>query len=676
MSSFKIALKNIKKSKSDYSVYFFTLIIGVAIFYMFNSIGTQGLMKDVSESGNDKVKMLITLMSAVSVGVAAVLGLLIIYANRFLIKRRKKEFGIYMLLGMGKKKVSKILMGETCIVGTVSLIIGLILGIFGSQLLSIVVAKMFEVDVTKYTFDISGRAVVITLICFAAIFFVVLCFNTKMVKRYKLIDLMNAEKMREKQIIKSTKISLIFFVIAVLMLVGSCIKVGFYGETIGKYEFLGCIIAGTVGIFMLFATFAGFFQKMMEKSGGFYKRGLNAFVVRQFSGNINTSAFSMAVISLLLFVALCLFSSGFSIRTYLNNRLGNATPVDVTMNLATTDAEGFLREMGVPAEDWAGECLMIPVYETPQLTNGDMVAPVMDKAKDTFMHADWTATENIIRLSDYNRLQRLYGRDEIVLEEDEYAIISDFDLLNTLLNPAIESGNTFNIGGRELKSAYDGVVSQYIVMSGLSADMGAAILPDSVVDAPESEMKCIHTVVAADYKVTGKDEKQAVDDMFAEHLGELNDKTASGELGEDETGVMYSTKIKIAKDSVGISVITVFLVLYIGIVFVVACAAIIALKVMSDSLDSVSKFRILSRIGAGEAMRKKAVFVQILMNFMIPLAVAAFAAVFGLSYIKGLLSAIGMVNMGSGIVFTFVIMIVVYGGYFLTTYEGCKKLIK
>ena len=221
MSSFKIALKNIKKSKSDYSVYFFTLIIGVAIFYMFNSIGTQGLMKDVSESGNDKVKMLITLMSAVSVGVAAVLGLLIIYANRFLIKRRKKEFGIYMLLGMGKKKVSKILVGETCIVGTVSLIIGLILGIFGSQLLSIVVAKMFEVDVTKYTFDISGRAVVITLICFAAIFFVVLCFNTKMVKRYKLIDLMNAEKMREKQIIKSTKISLIFFVIAVLMLVGS-----------------------------------------------------------------------------------------------------------------------------------------------------------------------------------------------------------------------------------------------------------------------------------------------------------------------------------------------------------------------------------------------------------------------------------------------------------------------
>jgi putative ABC transport system permease protein len=300
----------------------------------------------------------------------------------------------------------------------------------------------------------------------------------------------------------------------------------------------------------------------------------------------------------------------------------------------------------------------------------------MDKAKDTFMHADWTATENIIRLSDYNRLQRLYGRDEIVLEEDEYAIISDFDLLNTLLNPAIESGNTFNIGGRELKSAYDGVVSQYIVMSGLSADMGAAILPDSVVDAPESEMKCIHTVVAADYKVTGKDEKQAVDDMFAEHLGELNDKTASGELGEDETGVMYSTKIEIAKDSVGISVITVFLVLYIGIVFVVACAAIIALKVMSDSLDSVSKFRILSRIGAGETMRKKAVFVQILMNFMIPLAVAAFAAVFGLSYIKGLLSAIGMVNMGSGIVFTFVIMIVVYGGYFLTTYEGCKKLIK
>ncbi len=676
MNSFKIALKNIKKSRSDYSVYFFTLIIGVAIFYMFNSIGTQGLMEDVSKSGNENVQMLISVMGGVSVGVAVILGMLIIYANGFLIKRRKKEFGIYMLLGMGKKKVSKILISETCVVGFVSLVIGMIAGIFGSQLLSIVVAKMFAVDVTGYTFDISGRAAVITILCFAAIFLVVLIFNTKMVGRYKLIDLMNAEKAREKQIIRNTKLSVVLFILSFAVLTAACIEVGFFGEDMSKNGFIACSMILIVATFVIFASFAGFFQKLMEKRGSFYKKGLNSYIVRQFSGNMNTSAVSMALISLLLFISLCLFSSGFSIRTYLNNRLGNATPVDVTMQISSADAEGFLEEKGVPLNEWAGDYLQIPVYEGDSITISDTVAPVMDKAKETFMHADWTAHENVIKLSDYNRIEKMYGRDELVLGDDQYAMVSDFDLLNTLLNPSMEQGNVLTPGDYQLSPAYKEVCYEFILMSGMSADMGAVIVPDAVVDSESSGLECSSTLVIADYNAETEEGKADIDARLKTALGEISDRASKGELEEGETGVRLSTKTEIKEASVGTSVITVFLVLYIGIVFVVACAAIIALKVMSDSLDSVQKFRILSRIGAGEDMRKKALFVQILMNYLIPLVMAAFTAFFGLRYIKGLISAIGTVNMTSGILFTFIIMVVVYGGYFLTTYEGCKKLVK
>ncbi len=676
MNSFKIALKNIKKSRSDYSVYFFTLIIGVAIFYMFNSIGTQGLMEDVSKSGNENVQMLISVMGGVSVGVAVILGMLIIYANGFLIKRRKKEFGIYMLLGMGKKKVSKILISETCVVGFVSLVIGMIAGIFGSQLLSIVVAKMFAVDVTGYTFDISGRAAVITILCFAAIFLVVLIFNTKMVGRYKLIDLMNAEKAREKQIIRNTKLSVVLFILSFAVLTAACIEVGFFGEDMSKNGFIACSMILIVATFVIFASFAGFFQKLMEKRGSFYKKGLNSYIVRQFSGNMNTSAVSMALISLLLFISLCLFSSGFSIRTYLNNRLGNATPVDVTMQISSENAEGFLEEKGVPLNEWAGDYLQIPVYEGDSITISDTVAPVMDKAKETFMHADWTAHENVIKLSDYNRIEKMYGRDELVLGDDQYAMVSDFDLLNTLLNPSMEQGNVLTPGDYQLSPAYKEVCYEFILMSGMSADMGAVIVPDAVVDSESSGLECSSTLVIADYNAETEEGKADIDARLKTALGEISDRASKGELEEGETGVRLSTKTEIKEASVGTSVITVFLVLYIGIVFVVACAAIIALKVMSDSLDSVQKFRILSRIGAGEDMRKKALFVQILMNYLIPLVMAAFTAFFGLRYIKGLISAIGTVNMTSGILFTFIIMVVVYGGYFLTTYEGCKKLVK
>lgn len=676
MNSFKIALKNIKKSRSDYSVYFFTLIIGVAIFYMFNSIGTQGLMEDVSKSGNENVQMLISVMGGVSVGVAVILGMLIIYANGFLIKRRKKEFGIYMLLGMGKKKVSKILICETCVVGFVSLVIGMIAGIFGSQLLSIVVAKMFAVDVTGYTFDISGRAAVITILCFAAIFLVILIFNTKMVGRYKLIDLMNAEKAREKQIIRNTKLSVVLFILSFAVLTAACIEVGFFGEDMSKNGFIACSLILIVATFVIFASFAGFFQKLMEKRGGFYKKGLNSYIVRQFSGNMNTSAVSMALISLLLFISLCLFSSGFSIRTYLNNRLGNATPVDVTMQISSADPEGFLEEKGVPLNEWAGDYLQIPVYEGDSITISDTVAPVMDKAKETFMYADWTAHENVIKLSDYNRIEKMYGRDELVLGDDQYAMVSDFDLLNTLINPSMEQGNVLTPGDYQLSPAYKEVCYEFILMSGMSADMGAVIVPDAVVDSENSGLECSSTLVIADYNAETEEGKADIDAKLKTALGEISDRASNGELEEGETGVRLSTKTEIKEASVGTSVITVFLVLYIGIVFVVACAAIIALKVMSDSLDSVQKFRILSRIGAGENMRKKALFVQILMNYLIPLVMAAFTAFFGLRYIKGLISAIGTVNMTSGILFTFIIMVIVYGGYFLTTYEGCKKLVK
>ena len=110
---FKLSIRNMKKSFKDYAIYFLTLVLGVAIFYMFNSIDSQQAMLEVSESTRSIIKLMISLLGYVSVFVAVVLGLLIVYANNFLINRRKKEFGIYMTLGMGKRQISKIILFET-----------------------------------------------------------------------------------------------------------------------------------------------------------------------------------------------------------------------------------------------------------------------------------------------------------------------------------------------------------------------------------------------------------------------------------------------------------------------------------------------------------------------------------------------------------------------------------
>ena len=674
MSSFNIALKNIKKSRSDYSVYFFTLIIGVSIFYMFNSIGTQGIMADISRSKSNSITTFVTLIRIVSVGVAVVLGLLMIYANNFLIKRRKKEFGIYMLLGMGTKKVSKILVCETCLVGLVSLAVGLVIGVFGSQFLSILVTRMFEFDVTEYTFVFSMSAFFTTIISFVIIFLVVLAFNTKTVAGYKLIDLINADKKTETKLIRNNILSIVLFVISALVMSVLYIRIGFYGEEISRNEFIASIILGIICTFTLFWSGSGFMQETLSKSKKIYSKGLNSFVIRQFSGNMNTSAVSMAAISLLLFLALCFFSTGFSVRTYLNKRLGNATPVDINAITWTGSAVDVFKEYGLPVEDWAEEYIELPIYESQSLTIADTMGDVISKAKERFRAARWDSPDNVMKISDFNRLERMYEREELQMADDEYIVVSDFDLLNEFTNEAMAQGNVVNIGNRKLSPAYDKVVEEYIVMSGMSANLGVILLPDEVIDDEQSGFNITGYLLSANYKAKGVSETMKTDALIEEKLGIVFDDEANEKAGLDYN--ILSLKNDVQGSSVGTSVIVVFLVLYIGIVFVISCAAILALKILSDSIDSIKKYEILTRIGADSRMRGRALFTQVFLIFSAPLLLAILDTLFAVRYIKGLLRAFGVINMASGIVVTLVIMLIVYGGYFLTTYEGCKKIIK
>lgn len=195
---FKISVKNIRKSFKDYAVYFFTLILGVAVFYVFNAIDSQTVMLDVRKNVYDIIKLMNEMLSGVSVFVSCVLGFLIIYASRFLIKRRNKEFGIYLTLGMSKRKISAILFFETLLIGIVSLVVGLLLGTVLSQFMSILVANLFDADMTKFKFTFSSKACVKTLLYFTIMYLLVMVFNVVNISRCKLIDLLNAGKRQRK----------------------------------------------------------------------------------------------------------------------------------------------------------------------------------------------------------------------------------------------------------------------------------------------------------------------------------------------------------------------------------------------------------------------------------------------------------------------------------------------
>ena len=323
---FKLSIKNMKKSFKDYAIYFLTLVLGVAIFYMFNSLDSQEAMLQVSNSTRDIIKLMISMLGYVSVFVAVVLGLLIVYANNFLINRRKKEFGIYMTLGMGKRQISKIIILETIFVGIISLIVGLVIGVFASQFMSVLVAKMFEADMSNFQFVFSKTACIKTCVYFAVMYIAVMFFNTMTVSRYKLINLLNATKKNEKVKIKNPIISIIVFIGA------SCLLGYAYWKVTGDVyslntadKLLPPILMGITGTILVFWSLSGFILKVVQSIKNIYLNGTNMFVLRQINSKINTTVISMSVICLMLFMTITILSSSLSLRNTMQRDLKEMT---------------------------------------------------------------------------------------------------------------------------------------------------------------------------------------------------------------------------------------------------------------------------------------------------------------------------------------------------------------
>ena len=201
---FKLSVKNFKKSIKDYSIYFFTLILGVAVFYMFNAIGTQAAMMEVSKTKEDIIATMNGVLSGMSILVALILGYLIVYASHFMMRKRKNEFGIYMTLGMSRWKISKILFWETFIIGVISLMVGLVVGIGLSQFMSLLVANLFEANMEQFMFVISWNAILRCIVYFSVIYVAAIIFYFITIRKAKLIDLLTANKKQEKNQLKKS----------------------------------------------------------------------------------------------------------------------------------------------------------------------------------------------------------------------------------------------------------------------------------------------------------------------------------------------------------------------------------------------------------------------------------------------------------------------------------------
>lgn len=691
---FKLSLKNMKKSFKDYAIYFLTLVLGVAIFYMFNSLDSQQAMLDISNSQREMIKLMIEILSFVSVFVAVILGLLIVYANNFLINRRKKEFGIYMTLGMGKRQISKIILLETILVGIISLVIGLIIGIFASQLMSILVGKLFEADMSKFEFVFSTDSCIKTCVYFAIMYIAVMLFNTITISRYKLINLLTAIKKNEKVKIKNPILSIIVFLIGAGILGYAYYKVTGGVQTISTAgKMLPIILMGIVGTILVFWSLSGFMLRIVQSNKKVYLKGTNMFVLRQINNKINTMVISMSVICLMLFMTISILSSSLSLRNTMQKDLKEMTPVDInlykTANLPEKVTEYgtevvYTKEQREDSRKPISETLInngydmnnlkdvveIQMYATKEWTIKDSLGEYYETAKEQFPFITYYATEPIVKVSDYNKIAKLYGTEEYSLNDDEYIDLCDFDNMKDLRNNALKIDNSpITINGKEYHSKYNECKSGFIAMSTSHTNTGIILVPDSF-DLKE-EWKDQH-FLAANYNAETEEEKEKIEpilvDTDSDVVKSINDK------GIPLEGL---TKIAIMQASVGLATIVVFISIYLGIIFLIASAAILALKQLTESSDNRQRYIILRKIGCDEKMINKALFRQIAIFFMLPLVFGIIHSIFGIQFVLSMMAGLASAKeLLPSIIATVIIIGVIYGLYFLATYLGSKNIIK
>ena len=685
MMLFKLSLKNIRKSFKDYAIYFFTLILGVAIFYVFNAIDSQTVLLNVTSSTREIIDLMVNMLSAVSVFVSFILGFLIIYASRFLMKRRNKEFGIYLTLGMSKGKISKILLLETLIIGIISLVIGLVVGVGASQLMSVLVANSFEADLTEFTFVFSNSAMIKTIIYFGIMYLLVMIFNVINVGRCKLIDLIYANKKNEEVKMKNPVVCTIVFIISVCALGYAYYLVTAGVDTlIGSNDIFIPIILGCVSTFFIFWSLSGLILKIVMSFKNLYYKGLNSFVLRQISSKVNTMVFSMTVICLMLFVTICVFSSSLSIKNSMTANLVELAPVDVELSKTRNISEEYAYETGyseVLRQDsfrsieeslnlvdfdvnhYFKDITTVYTYVSDDFTFEDTLGSAASTIKSEYPIFTYHAPEEIMKLSDYNKVARLYGNTEYALNSNEYMIVADFESTMEMRNEALKTNPSINVFGVTLMPKYDECQDGFVRISNSHINTGIIVVPDSIVDESYLERE----ILLANYKADSEEGKQAIEDT----LMAIENHPNSGNITMNA-----STKISIYEASVGLGAMVTFIGLYLGIIFLISSAAILALKELSESTDNKERYQMLRKIGTDEGMINRALFKQIAIFFSVPLILAIIHSIFGIEFCKYILMTFGEEEMTKSITMTAIFLIIIYGGYFLITYYCSKNIIK
>lgn len=664
---FKLALQNVKKSYKDFLIYFLTLAFSVCLFYTFNSFQAQEAILDLNSSQHDIMVSIQQLMKILSFIVAMILAFLVIYANHFLIKRRKKELGIYTLLGMPKRNISRVLVYETFLIGLISLMIGIGLGLLASQLLSVITANMFEVKL-NYRFIFSMDAMFFTIIVFSLIFIVIMFFNSLSLNRYKLIDLLLANRKNESLKIKNIWISVLMFVISIA-LIGYTYYFALSQGIQALFQLPTIALCGVSGTVLFFMSLSGFLLKFTQCSKHIYFRKLNMFVLRQINSSINSNFISMSIVCLMLLFSIGALATGSNLNKTINQMIKTSTVYDYSyVNLSHSRSIEQIKEDLHVDTSMIKEEFFVHEYAADQTF--DTLAPFIKDTEIIESADQMSEPYTVIPLSEYNQLRKDRGLEEVSLQINEAHIFTSSDMVTSILNDIIDAQPTLHLYGHDVtivNDDFDFIQSATTVQT--ATFMVTVVINDTLIPKDITPLNSY-------WNVKLKDPTQQ--DAF---LKAINQEIQAYQVAHEQEDVesyhtfFSDTANSVAENSKGSAVLLTYIGMYLGIVFLIASAVILALQQLSQASDNVARYLILTKIGAEKRMLSHAILLQLAIYFFMPLLLGIIHSIVGIQVVNIVIQAFGQSDIFGASMIAAMIILIVYGSYFLVTYWGSKRIL-
>lgn len=678
----KLAKSNARKSIKDYLIYFITITICVSLFYAITSLSSSSYEFITEDSYNFKTLQLILKYSTYVI--TAILILLIAYVNKYMIRRRQREFATYILLGAEQKSIAFMFFIETLIIGTLAIIAGIFVGTLFSQAITALVLVSVNQEVV-FTLRLYMDTVVITFIFFIAMLCIIGLYNVSVLNKIKLIDMLNSSKQVEFQFRRSEKVYGVIFGLSILLYI-VCVYCTFklinteIDYSIKSLTYIGIsLVSFIIGTFALFYSISYILIYLKGKCINFKYEGTNLFLIGSIVSKIKTAPILMATIAMTFLGAMISFIMTLAMAQWSLGYLNMRVPYDIDIR-----------------NDYSYN---FDIEDIPKLDYGEVVQYLNDEGysvrdycqvekyfidKDEFYTGDRNNSPMLaISLSDFNKLRTMLGYEKINLKENEFTTQWHSVVNNTDINKFLSKNKHLNINGEILNISKDSHYKESIgegIYDFYSYNI--IILPDKVCkDLTLAETNFLANLNnQMSYKDAVNFESKYIEKWFKENNRYLIEKY-SKEF--DITSSIIDGRVKSSETNniLNMTLAMRILGVYLCIVLLTISFTVLALGQLTDSIEHKDRYKVLRKLGVEENDINKIVLKQISIYFVVPIAIALigvgiFIYNYYLMYKEIIVTFIGfnlfIFSIATGIILT----ICVYMCYFAGTYYTFKRNIK